>query len=260
MSKEEAAQRTMAAISDVKLNGLESRLPFQLSGGQQQRVALGRALVSRPEIMLLDEPLSNLDANLREEMRFEIKELQRHSGVTILYVTHDQEVALAISDRMAIIDNNGSIRQVGAPDEIHENPVDSFVFKFLGISNFIPVTYRDGGAYIDDSKTVLDYPIPEDRITELRDDKMIAGCRPYDIKLVRDGAATKGVIKRMAYLGPIVDYRIESGGKEIRVQQDIQDVHDEERSGLIFQEGDVVGMKFLELRWFKSHDVEQERS
>ena len=93
--------------------GAGERFPYQLSGGQQQRVALARALVSRPEIMLLDEPLSNLDANLREEMRFEIKELQRETGVTILYVTHDQEVALAISDRMAIMDQDGRIRQIG---------------------------------------------------------------------------------------------------------------------------------------------------
>lgn len=99
VAKEEASERALKTIAMVNLGGLEHRMPFQLSGGQQQRVALARALVSRPDVMLLDEPLSNLDANLREEMRFEIKELQKNTGVTILYVTHDQEVALAISDR-----------------------------------------------------------------------------------------------------------------------------------------------------------------
>ena len=110
--------------------------------------------------MLLDEPLSNLDANLREEMRFEIKELQRETGVTILYVTHDQEVALAISDRMAIMDQDGKIRQTGAPDEIYENPLDSFVFRFMGLSNFIPVELRDNAVYVKDSDLRMILPFP----------------------------------------------------------------------------------------------------
>src|SRR4029079_3678870 len=101
------------AIALVGLEGLEERLPSQLSGGQQQRVALARALVSEPRLLLLDEPLSNLDANLREEMRFEIKALQKQLGITVFYVTHDQEIALAIADRIAVMDNTGRLRQIG---------------------------------------------------------------------------------------------------------------------------------------------------
>ncbi|MDR2175057.1 MAG: ABC transporter ATP-binding protein, partial [Synergistaceae bacterium] len=113
--KEELTRRVQETVALVGMGGLEKRLPSELSGGQQQRVALARALVARPSLMLLDEPLSNLDANLREEMRFEIKELQRKLDITVLYVTHDQEVALAISDRIAIMDGSGRVRQTGAP-------------------------------------------------------------------------------------------------------------------------------------------------
>ncbi len=118
VEKAEAETRTGAAIEQVNLSGYERRLPSQLSGGQQQRVALARALVAQPEVMLLDEPLTNLDANLREEMRFEIKELQRKTGSTILYVTHDHEVALAIADRIAVMDAGGRIRQIGTPENV----------------------------------------------------------------------------------------------------------------------------------------------
>ena len=119
---QELRTRVMEAVAQVNLNGLEDRMPSQLSGGQQQRVALARALVAKPALLLLDEPLCNLDANLREEMRFEIKELQKNLGITIFYVTHDQEIALAISDRLAIMDEKGVIRQIGTPDEIYEHP------------------------------------------------------------------------------------------------------------------------------------------
>ena len=116
--KDEIRNRVMESIEMVGMTGLEKRLPSELSGGQQQRVALARALVANSSLMLLDEPLTNLDANLREEMRFEIKELQRKLNITVLYVTHDQEVALAISDRLAIMDDAGRIRQTGNPWEI----------------------------------------------------------------------------------------------------------------------------------------------
>ena len=122
--KDEIRNRVMETVEMVGMTGLEKRLPSELSGGQQQRVALARALVANSSLMLLDEPLTNLDANLREEMRFEIKELQRKLNITVLYVTHDQEVALAISDRLAIMDDQGRIRQTGNPWEIFERPAD----------------------------------------------------------------------------------------------------------------------------------------
>ena len=145
--KEEIRERVMEMVEIVGMKGLEKRLPSELSGGQQQRVALARALVGKPALLLLDEPLSNLDANLREEMRFEIKELQRKLNVTVLYVTHDQEIGLAISDRVAIMDEAGAIQQIGTPWEIFEQPVNPFVFNFMGIANFIDVR-RENGAFL----------------------------------------------------------------------------------------------------------------
>ncbi len=235
----------------MNLVALEKRLPFQLSGGQQQRVALARALVSAPEIMLLDEPLSNLDANLREEMRFEIKELQKKTGVTILYVTHDQEVALAISERIAVMDRSGTIRQVGPPDEVYESPSDSFVFRFMGVSNFIPVEARSGGVYIQASDARLDYPVPEDKVPRLESGRLVAGCRPYEIRLSHEGGTVRGILKRMIYLGPTVDYRVQIGTTEIRVQQDIDETL---RPGASLREGDQVGLTFLDLKWFDGEE------
>jgi len=145
--KEEIHARVMEMVEIVGMKGLEKRLPSELSGGQQQRVALARALVGKPALLLLDEPLSNLDANLREEMRFEIKELQRKLNVTVLYVTHDQEIGLAISDRVAIMDESGTIQQIGTPWEIFEQPANPFVFNFMGIANFLHVR-REGSAYL----------------------------------------------------------------------------------------------------------------
>jgi len=245
--KQNASERTLAAVAMVNLKGLEQRLPYQLSGGQQQRVALARALVSRPEIMLLDEPLSNLDANLREEMRFEIKALQKSTGVTILYVTHDQEVALAISDRVAIMDKAGVVRQIGAPDDIYEKPADSFVFKFMGVTNFIPLEFRNGRACAQGVDSVFDYPIPASQAEALRSGSLVAACRPHDVRIVQGETGFRGVLKRAVYLGSMIDYRIFAGQTEIRVQQDIVEALAEDR---IFSEGETVNLQFLDLKWF----------
>lgn len=244
--KEAAAERTMRAVRQVGLDNLENRLPFQLSGGQQQRVALARALVSEPEIMLLDEPLSNLDANLREEMRFEIKELQKKTGVTILYVTHDQEVALAISDRIAILDGEGQIRQIGAPEEVFERPADEFVFSFLGVANFLPVTVQDGRVSLHGREMALDKPVPG------KSGRVTAGCRPMDIELTRDAKYLAAEVKRVALLGPIIDVRVEVGGQEIRVQQDTQEAVN---GGLIFAEGDQCHLRFHDVKWFAANSA-----
>ena len=125
------------ALQMVRLDGLGKRYPSQMSGGQQQRVALARALVIRPDILLLDEPLSNLDAQLRLEMRAEIKRLHTETGTTALYVTHDQEEALSIADRVAVL-KDGDLMQVGAPRELYRHPVSRFVAEFIGETNFLP--------------------------------------------------------------------------------------------------------------------------
>ncbi len=138
-------KRVTDALTMVRLPGMEKRYPKQLSGGQQQRVALARALVNRPQVLLLDEPLGALDLKLRKEMQLELKTLQREVGITFVYVTHDQEEALTMSDRIAVM-NAGKALQVGAPAEIYERPNSRFVADFIGETNFIPglVTSRDG--------------------------------------------------------------------------------------------------------------------
>ncbi len=136
LPRSEIAKRAGEALELVRLSGLEGRYPKQLSGGQQQRVALARALVNRPAVLLLDEPLGALDLKLRKQMQLELKGLQRQMGITFIYVTHDQEEALTMSDRLAVI-NEGQILQVGTPAEIYERPSSRFVADFIGESNFL---------------------------------------------------------------------------------------------------------------------------
>ena len=136
VAKHECNARALEALKQVRLEGYGERKPSQLSGGQRQRVALARALVNRPSVLLLDEPLGALDLKLREQMQIELKELQREVGITFIFVTHDQEEALTMSDRIAVF-NNGKIEQLGTPREIYENPVSSFVSEFVGQTNKI---------------------------------------------------------------------------------------------------------------------------
>ena len=136
-SKPEIGEKISRALKLVNLTGLESRYPGQLSGGQQQRVALARALVLNPDVLLLDEPLSNLDAKIRIQVRAEIRKLQKDLGITTIYVTHDQEEALTLSDRIAVI-NLGKVQQLGSPRDLYERPENPFVADFIGINNLIP--------------------------------------------------------------------------------------------------------------------------
>lgn len=137
--KAERQRRVQEALEMVRLGNLGDRYPSQMSGGQQQRVALARALVIRPDVLLLDEPLSNLDAQLRLEMRAEIKRLHKETGTTALYVTHDQEEALSIADRVAVL-KDGNLMQVGAPRDLYRQPRSRFVAEFIGETNFLPAT------------------------------------------------------------------------------------------------------------------------
>src|SRR5690349_7586191 len=132
----EIARKVGQALEMVRLPGSEKKLPSQLSGGQQQRIALARAIVFEPEVLLLDEPLSALDANMREEMRVEIKKIQRETGITAIFVTHDQEEALSMSDRIVVM-NAGSMEQIGTPAEVYETPATAFVADFLGKANML---------------------------------------------------------------------------------------------------------------------------
>jgi iron(III) transport system ATP-binding protein len=156
LRRQEIRQRVEQALTMVRLDGLGERKPNQLSGGQQQRVALARALVVEPRALLLDEPLSNLDARLRDEMREEIRRLHQETRLTMLYVTHDQQEALTLADRLAVMDK-GKLVQVGRPLEVYTRPVNRFVAGFLGDSNFIPGTIRDvqGSNCVVDTKVGL---------------------------------------------------------------------------------------------------------
>ncbi|MEN3929841.1 ABC transporter ATP-binding protein [Microvirga sp. W0021] len=237
----EIKDRVMEAVAQVNLTGMEQRLPSQLSGGQQQRVALARALIARPPLMLLDEPLNNLDANLREEMRFEIKELQRALDITILYVTHDQEIGLAISDRLAIMDEKGAIRQIGTPEDIFERPADDYIFRFMGVANFLPSLYQDGKVKI------ANQILSASSTPETTGDWML-GCRPSEIDLNRDGQGLQGLVKRASFLGATMDYLVDIGGVEVRVLQDTYEAID---GGKLFKENENCHVTFHNLHWFK---------
>lgn len=245
LDKESIYRQVMEVVDLVNLTGLEKRLPSQLSGGQQQRVALARALVAKPSLMLLDEPLNNLDANLREEMRFEIKELQKKLGITILYVTHDQEIALAISDRLAIMDKDGVIQQIGTPWEIYEKSENEMVFKFMGLANFIPVRVEQGRHFIGQGNQVIQWG-------ELPPQNGKFGCRPSDIILTKSGDGLQGKIARASFLGAVMDYMIEIDGVSLRTEISTNyALH----NNLMFEEGEACVVNFHDLLWFP--DAEQ---
>ena len=141
-AKDEIARRVAESLEQVRLSHVADRLPHQLSGGQRQRIALARALILRPRVLLLDEPLGALDKQLREQMQIELKQIQREVGITFVFVTHDQEEALTLSDRIAVF-NNGKVEQVGTPREVYEYPQTAFVAGFLGISNLIDAAHAE---------------------------------------------------------------------------------------------------------------------
>ena len=217
LPRDEIDKRVKEALELVKLYELRNRYPHQLSGGQQQRVALARALAVQPKVLLLDEPLSNLDAKLREEMRFELRELQKKLGITAVYVTHDQAEALALSDRIAVM-NAGRIMQIGTPKEIYEEPANTFVADFIGKINFI-----EGYLEEIDEKGYATIRVGEGlylkaytkRIKEKG--HVIIGIRPNYIKITSNKPEKadqyinilKGKIIRRTYLGEVFDYRIE---------------------------------------------------
>ena len=240
-------------IKQLGIEQLAKRCYRELSGGQQQRVALARALVGKPSLMLLDEPLSNLDANLREEMRFEIKELQRKLGVTVLYVTHDQEIGLAISDRVAIMDENGVIQQIGTPWEIFEQPANPFVFNFMGIANFIDVR-RDGTNFFVGKGT---QPMPWDEKPEGKAVDWVAAFRPSDVTISHEDKGLHGIVRRANFLGAMMDYLIEIDGAFLRTSLE---THHAIARDLILKAGDTINVQFLALHWFEKETLKGVRN
>jgi iron(III) transport system ATP-binding protein len=251
--QKELTDRVMETVAMVGMSGLEKRLPSELSGGQQQRVALARALVGRPSLLLLDEPLTNLDANLREEMRFEIKELQRKLETTVLYVTHDQEVALALSDRLAVMDEAGCIRQTGAPWEIFEQPADPFVFSFMGIANFVSVRREGEDWLVGEGAQSIPWKKPEGDAP-----RRAAGFRPSDVRIapLSEGlqGGMRGVIRRASFLGAMMDYLIDVDGASLRTSIE---THEALSGGLMFKEGETCVVSFRNLLWFDAESLSE---
>lgn len=219
--KDEIERRVDEALDLVQIKQLKNRKPNELSGGQQQRVALARAFVIEPSVLLMDEPLSNLDAKLRVQMRTVIKKLQRRLGITTIYVTHDQEEALAISDRIAIM-KDGNIMQVGTPEQIYRKPANTFVAGFIGVSNFIDCNVTTDGAgmanlELDDSHVMK---------TELRapyQGKAIISARPEQV-FFDDNAGMKGTISISTFLGDFIEYEVElDNGKTLQLNEYTKD-------------------------------------
>ncbi|MEW6333403.1 MAG: ABC transporter ATP-binding protein [Thermodesulfobacteriota bacterium] len=227
ISRQSIQERARNVLELVGLQGLEERYPGQLSGGQQQRVALARALIRNPKVLLLDEPLSNLDAKLREKMRFEIKSLVKRMGITSVYVTHDQAEAMVISDRIVVMDR-GDIVQIGSPHDIYVKPASRFVADFIGAMNFFPgevvqVLPDTNEAYVRTgfSEKLLCRSAGADVTTPGQ--KVYASIRPEDVEVFAEPPQAgknlfKGIIENRAYLGNFLFFFVNINGTTIRVQ------------------------------------------
>ena len=238
LPKNEIAERTEMALKATSLTKEAEMFPQKLSGGQQQRIALARAVAINPKVMLLDEPLSNLDPHLREEMRFEIKALQDKFGFTVIYVTHDQAEAMALSDRMLVM-KEGVVQQVGGPLDIYNDPANKFVFSFIGLSDFIPVKVKNGQIFVDGGEDCgpVNGDIPRNLDPSIEYD---IACRPSEIDFAPDGVRAQVV--RRTYLGDIVDYLLKIGNVELRVQKP--------RRHSTAQLGETCHLRFNRLLWY----------
>jgi iron(III) transport system ATP-binding protein len=222
VSAAERRGRGMAALETVGLAGFADRPAPQLSGGQQQRVALARAIVSDPAVLLLDEPFSNLDARLRDEMRLELRGLQRRLGVTSVFVTHDQTEAMMLSDRVLVM-NTGRVEQEGTPREVYESPRSPFVMDFLGQVSHLPAVVArtlDGQVAVraEDGPEVL---LPHDPVEDLREgEAVVLAFRSADVELTQDGRGTwQGTVASVVYLGGREEYLIRIGSANIRAER-----------------------------------------
>jgi spermidine/putrescine ABC transporter ATP-binding subunit len=225
MAGSEIKSRVLAMLDLVRLSGLEQRRPRQLSGGQQQRVALARAVVTRPRVLLLDEPLGALDKRLRQQMQIELKQIQREIGITTVFVTHDQEEALTLSDRIAIF-NEGRVVQVGAPHAVYERPHTAFAANFLGDANFF--RGRSAGSQQDIGRIELEGggavytrdPLPaagSEVTVAVRPEKLLVRAAQEAILAGRAGNILTGSVLQAVYSGNSITYRVRCGATEMTV-------------------------------------------
>ena len=215
LSKSVIKERVNKVLDLVHLEGYGDRAPTQLSGGQQQRVALARALIMEPKVLLMDEPLSNLDAKLREEMRTEIRRIQKEMNITSVYVTHDQIEAMTLSDRIVVM-NQGIIEQIGTPVQIYRFPNSRFVADFIGRANFVPGEVQEKnnsnlkvkvfGEIIELPNIIRDFN-KQEAVTLI--------IRPEMIRIKKTGELFKGFIRRAVYLGDVIEYDVEVSGQLI---------------------------------------------
>ena len=239
VNKHEIASRVKEALKHCSLDGLEKLYPAELSGGQQQRIALARAIVTNPKVMLLDEPLSNLDPKLRETMRFEIKELQRQFGFTIIFVTHDQSEAMAISDRMMVCDM-GKIMQIDTPENLYRYPNSRFVHNFLGESTFINVELKEGKIFPKgDSSQAINLNIPENAGSE-----MVIATRPNAIKLTKNQGYITHIEKRI-FLTDKTEYLVPVGEQLVKIQTPHR---------IVFAPGEQCGIEIAAPGWYAPDD------
>ncbi len=240
LSKSVIKDRVDKVLGLVHLEGYGDRAPTQLSGGQQQRVALARALIMEPKVLLMDEPLSNLDAKLREEMRTEIRRIQKELNITSVYVTHDQIEAMTLSDRIVVM-NQGIIEQIGTPVEIYRFPNSKFVADFIGRANFVPGEVQEK---IESKLTVKSLG----QVIELKNIKrefnklqaVTLIIRPEMICIKKAGELFKGVIHRAVYLGDVIEYVVEVCGQMITGLETDPYVME------LFPEGEQVTVGFAE--------------
>ena len=239
----EIEKRTNDALRSTNLLGACKGSPEELSGGGKQRVALARALAINPDVMLLDEPLSSLDPHLREEMRFEIKDLQRQYGFSIIYVTHDQSEAMALSDRILVM-KLGEVQQIDSPLNVYNKPANKFVFSFIGLSNFTDVGRQDGVLQTCNGGCPLPEGMSPPDSLSVREHFVLAS-RPSEIDFT-DESGLRGVVKRKSFLGEIVDYQIKLGEQDIRIQKG--------RRAPGPDVGENCGLHFLRPFWYDASD------
>ncbi len=233
----ELRERVERVLDLMGLRGLGGRRPNELSGGQQQRVALARSLVVEPRVLLFDEPLSNLDAKLRVQMRSEIRNIQRRLNITSVYVTHDQVEAMALSDRIVVM-NQGKIEQIGAPEEIYRRPATRFVADFIGRANFLNA--RIDSVEGDQAAVELlgqRVRVPVTFAVEAGD-QLTAVLRPEGLTLREDAALEQGVVEQAMYLGSSTEYVVQVQGTQLIV------VDTDPRAQYVFREGQTVGVTF----------------
>lgn len=236
LSKEEMKRRVDEILKVVKIEEYEDRLPERLSGGQQQRVALARAIVIHPKVLLMDEPLSNLDAKLRIEMRSAIREVQKQIGITTIYVTHDQEEALAISDRIAVMEK-GVIHQIGSPEQIYARPYNAFVSTFIGHSNLFKASLKkQGSTYQLEFKNGFCLEMKNIK-EESKEGEVVVSVRPEEFSVSDQGLQCK--IMNKTFLGKYTNYFLDFPSEMIVPNQpSIEYSQDLGHANVIYKEGE----------------------